>query len=146
MEMRRASRYQRGLHPDGDSTSPRPGAALPLDARVRQDSTRGTPAGEKAVLFLHWMTSGYGMRASRALMALGVTIACSALLLAEFGFEHGASYGRSLLFAVESSVSLLQAPKVNLTACGELVTIALRLLGPLFFGLALLSLRGRVKR
>jgi hypothetical protein len=79
-------------------------------------------------------------------MALGVTVACGALLLAEFGFESKASYGQSLLFAIESSVSLLQAPPLNLTPDGELVTIVLRLLGPLFFGLALLSLRGRVKR
>jgi hypothetical protein len=52
---------------------------------------------------------------------------------------HAASLPRS-------SISLLRAPEAKLSAGGELVQIALRLLGPLFFGLALLALRGRVKR
>jgi hypothetical protein len=56
------------------------------------------------------------------------------------------SYGRSVLFALESSISLLRAPTARLTPGGELVAISLRLLGPLLFGLALLALRGRVKR
>jgi hypothetical protein len=50
------------------------------------------------------------------------------------------------LFALESSISLLRAPEAKLTACGEVIQIFLRLAGPLFFGLAVLSLRGRVKR
>lgn len=54
--------------------------------------------------------------------------------------------GPSLLFAVGSSISLLRAPEAQLRAGGEVTQIVLRLAGPLFFGLALLALRGRVKR
>jgi hypothetical protein len=77
------------------------------------------------------------------LFALFVTVACGAVLLDAFGLPKGRS---SMLVAVESSISLLRAPETSLPAGGEVVTIALRLLGPLFFGLALLSLRGRIKR
>ena len=137
MEMRRHTSY----------SGPKPGKAATLEEAAEYDSTRRAPAGEKIVLFLYWLTSGYGLRAGRALVALAVTIVCGAILLSAFGFDDGRSYGRSLLFAVNSSISLLGAPRAkDLTTGGDIVTIALRLLGPLFFGLALLSLRGRIKR
>ena len=137
--MRRNTRHDKGV----DDAA----LAFPLSARSRQDSTRRVPSGEKAVLSLYWLVSGYGLRASRALVALVVTVAFGALLLDWFGFPDDMSYGRSLLFALESCISPLRAPSTPpLTPNGQLVTIALGLLGPLFFGLALLALRGRVKR
>jgi ribosomal protein L7/L12 len=102
---------------------------------------------ERRILWLYWLVSGYGLRASRALLALAITIALlGAVPLDLWGFRPDRSYGRALLFALESSISLLRAPEAKLTAGGEVIQIALRLAGPLFFGLALLSLRGRVKR
>jgi hypothetical protein len=146
MEMRRLTRHDGGTVEDGALRPGRSPVAVPLHTRSRQDSTRRPPTGETAVLSLYWLVSGYGLRASRALIALAVTVACGAFLLTEFGFRHDVSYGRSLLFALESCISLLRAPSAPLTRGGEIVTIALRLLGPLLFGLALLALRGRVKR
>jgi uncharacterized protein YjbI with pentapeptide repeats len=137
MEMRRHTRY----------TGPEPSETVTLQEAAEYDSTRRAPWGERIVLFLYWLTSGYGLRASRALIALAVTIACSAVLLSRFGFDDPRSYGEALLSAVKNSISLLRAPSErNLTDVGDVTTIALRLLGPLFFGLALLSLSGRVKR
>jgi hypothetical protein len=109
--------------------------------------TRSAGWGERLTLSLYWLVSGYGLRASRALFALAVTIALGAVLLDLFGFEpqRGPANG-TLLFSLESSVSLLRAPEAELTAGGEVIQIVLRLAGPLFFGLTLLSLRGRVKR
>jgi uncharacterized protein YjbI with pentapeptide repeats len=109
---------------------------------------RGIPGIEEAVLWPYWLVSGYGLRASRALLALAVTIAVGAVLLDLFGFDdHERPEAGTLLFAVESSISLLRAPDTDiLTDGGNVVQIVLRLAGPLFFGLALLSLRGRVKR
>ena len=136
MEMRRHTTY----------TAPAPGEPVRVQDAKRYDSTRRTPRGEKLVLLLYWSTSGYALRASRALAALLVTVLCGASLLKAFGFPDGESWLRSALFACQSSISLLHIPDRELTAGGEAVTIALRLLGPLFFGLALLSLRGRVRR
>jgi uncharacterized protein YjbI with pentapeptide repeats len=101
---------------------------------------------DRWVLWLYWLVSGYGLRASRSLAVLATTIALLAVPLSLWGFIPDRPYGRALLFATESSISLLRAPEAKLTASGEVIQIVLRLAGPLFFGLALLSLRGRVKR
>jgi hypothetical protein len=108
---------------------------------------KGVPYGfERAILFSYWLVSGYGLRASRAISCLALTIVVFALLLMWFAFPSDGSFVRSLLFSIESTVSLLRAPTERLTTVGRFLEIPLRLLGPLFFGLALLSLRGRVKR
>jgi hypothetical protein len=54
-----------------------------------------------------------------------------------------------VLFALQSSINLLRAPTnepAHETAGGQVIEIFVRLAGPLFSGLALLALRGRVKR
>ena len=111
---------------------------------------RHGPRGQRWILSLYWLVSGYGLRASRALLALVVTVAgLGAIPLALWGFRHHHAYGPALLFALQSSISLLRAtpsPPGPQTAAGQLIEIFLRLAGPLFFGLALLALRGRIKR
>jgi uncharacterized protein YjbI with pentapeptide repeats len=107
---------------------------------------RGASAGERALIFAYWLVSGYGLRASRALAALLVTVLLFAFLFDGWGLEKAASYRTSLLFAFESTTSLLKGPDRDLTSLGETFWIVLRLLGPIFFGLVLLSLRGRIKR
>jgi hypothetical protein len=136
---------------------------------------RAISLGERLVLWLYWLVAGYGLRTSRALIALAVTILIAAIPLAQWGIElprtstnvtsrlstqphgriptvsredklDGPSYGRAVLFATESSIGLLRAPEANLTASGQMIEIMLRILGPLLFGLAILSLRSRVKR
>jgi hypothetical protein len=103
-------------------------------------------AGQRLLLTAYWLSSGYGLRASRALASLALTLVVCSALLSWFGIHHAHSFGRSLLFALDSSISLLRAPSASLSAGGQVVDVALRLLGPLFFGLALLALRSRVKR
>ena len=104
------------------------------------------PRLERLTLTAYWLVSGYGMRAGRALAALLLTIAVLAIPLDLGGFPADRSYAGAVLYAIESSISLLRAPDDRLTAGGEVVTIALRILGPLLFGLAALALRSRVKR
>jgi hypothetical protein len=104
---------------------------------------------EHVVLWLYWLVSGYGLRASRALAALAVTIPVFSVLLWQFGFDPQQPYLRALLYSAESTSSLFRTPELRnatLTYGGEALQIVLRLLGPLFLGLAILSLRGRVKR
>jgi hypothetical protein len=52
----------------------------------------------------------------------------------------------ALAFSAESATSLLRGPDRALTPLGEWTQVAVRLLGPVLFGLAVLSLRGRIKR
>lgn len=102
---------------------------------------------ESAVLTAYWIASGYGLRSVRALACLILVWLICGGLLCWFGFQsptHG--YGRAVVFATQSSISLLHAPRARLSVGGELVQVCLRLLGPLLFGLALLAMRARVKR
>ena len=62
-------------------------------------------------MWLYWLFSGYGLRGSRALVALVVTIAVAALPLGLWGFHPDRSYWGALLFSVESSIGLLRAPE-----------------------------------
>jgi hypothetical protein len=110
----------------------------------RLDETR--PRAERLILWLYWLVSGYGLRASRALLSLLATILAFAILLYAWGFPSQQSFLDALTFSAQSTTSLFRAPVEPLTTAGEWLNMALRLLGPLFFGLALLSLRGRVKR
>lgn len=107
---------------------------------------RVTDRGERVVLTLYWLVSGYGLRASRALVSLALTVVVFAALFYLWGFESNESPLESLTFALESTTNLFRAPERQLTIAGEWLQVGLRLLGPLFFGLALFSLRGRVKR
>jgi pentapeptide repeat protein len=52
----------------------------------------------------------------------------------------------ALAFSAESTTSLLRPPVRDLTTAGEWAQVILRLLGPLFFALTVLAMRGRVKR
>jgi uncharacterized protein YjbI with pentapeptide repeats len=100
--------------------------------------------GEHVLLWLYWLTSGYGLRASRALAALAVTVVLFSALLYLFGLKSP-DVGTALLQSTEGA-TLRSGDREVLTGAGKGLQLALRLLGPLFFGLALLSLRGRIQR
>lgn len=55
---------------------------------------------------------------------------------------------KAIRFSAQSVVALLRGPEpdVPLTATGEWLHLALRLVGPVLFGLAILAISGRVKR
>ena len=151
MEMRRQGPRARVTErpADSDGSAEHEGRAPFESGLVGVASSRPAPRAERLILRLYWLVSGYGLRASRALIALALTVVVFAFLFDLWGFRPDRGYGRALLFSVESTSSLFRAPETEgaaLSAGGELLQIMLRLLGPLFFGLALLSLRGRVKR
>lgn len=104
------------------------------------------PPSERLLLFLYWLVSGYGLRASRALVALVITIFVFALGLRAWGFTSPTTLTSALIYSTNATVSLLRAPQRDLTDTGQVMDIALRLIGPLLFGLILLAIRGRVKR
>jgi uncharacterized protein YjbI with pentapeptide repeats len=136
----------RALRKGREDSKDEPGAADFYYGEMEMRRHGSESRAERAILFLYWLVSGYGLRASRALAALAVTVVAFAFLFDVWGFRHDESLGTAVLFSVESTTSLLRGTERELTALGETLWIALRLLGPLFFGLAILSLRGRVKR
>jgi hypothetical protein len=106
---------------------------------------RASSRPERLLLTLYWLVSGYGLRASRALLSLIVLIVGSSALAVYLGFMgQGVPFSDALTFGLRSALSL-QPSSQDLTTVGEALQILLRLLGPVLLGLALLSLRGRLK-
>ena len=104
------------------------------------------PRVDRLILLLYWLASGYGIRATRALMWLAALIAAASLVLTTVGFTDprpgfwlGVLYAAQCIVSLDSKLAILAWP-------GELVRLVLRLLGPLLIGLALLAMRNRVKR
>jgi hypothetical protein len=103
---------------------------------------------ERFILGLYWLVSGYGLRGLRALITLAVVIVGVATLLHAVGYATRPtppSYWGALLHAASSTLSISD-DQVLLTGWGKLSRILLRLAGPVLLGLALLSIRNRVKR
>jgi uncharacterized protein YjbI with pentapeptide repeats len=136
----------RGLRKGREDLKDEPGAADFYYGEMEMRRHGTSSRAERIVLFLYWLVSGYGLRTSRALTGLLVTVVVFAFLFDAWGFEQQVSLGTAFLFSLESTTSLLRGPDRALTGLGETLWIVLRLLGPAFFGLALLSLRGRIKR
>jgi hypothetical protein len=133
-----------------------------------------TPRAERLVLWLYWLLSGYALRAWRALAALAVVIVLAGVVLAFWGFppttptfrpagvdrsgalvyqqqptQPPAGLGRlpdAIRFSARSATALLRGPDRALTPLGEWLEIGLRFAGPVLLGLAVLSIRGRVRR
>jgi hypothetical protein len=146
----RLARTYRALRKGREDNKDEPGAAgfYYGETEMRRKAASGF---EWLVLTLYWAVSGYGLRASRAVAALVVTVLVAAALFDGFsGFDPDQGYWKSLLFSAESTSSLFRAPGppegAELNDEGHVFQMGLRLLGPLFIGLALLALRGRVKR
>ena len=134
----------------------------------------GTPRAERLVLWIYWLVSGYALRASRAMLAWALLVVVGAVTLAGIGFKPPTSpqivpidaregqvvyewrdvarpssleqLPEALVFSAESTVSPFRPPDRALTLAGRWVQMILRVLGPVLLGLAVLSLRGRVRR
>jgi hypothetical protein len=141
-----------------------------MEMRRRAASPRSV---ERALLFAYWLVAGYGLRASRALamLLLALVLATAGFVAVGFAPSTATAYqqvttpgggttyepreilgdrpgwAEAAAYSVQSSTSLLRAPATeSLTKSGRVIEIVLRLLGPLLLGLAILAVRGRVKR
>lgn len=145
----RIARAYRALRKGREDNKDAPGAADFYYGEMEMRK-RAASGFDRALLPAYWLVSGYGLRAWRALAALALTVLVFAAGFALWGFNPNQNFGQSLLFSTESTTSLFRAPAppdgAHLTDAGHGLQMGLRLLGPLFFGLAILSLRGRVKR
>ena len=104
---------------------------------------------ERTLLTAYWMVSGYGLRASRALLALAALLLITAEVLQQIGFVGPSrGYVAYLLYSSGSSLSLDLAGSLptTLTDWETSRPRILRISGPVLLGLAALALRGRIKR
>jgi hypothetical protein len=148
----------RALRKGREDAKDEPGAAafyygemeMRRHARGRANSPAGGSRGraDRSVLAVYWLVAGYGLRAWRAVAWLIGINSVFALAFYLFGFSfppQPRSYWTSLVYAFGSAISLTDNA-VKLTAWGQLLQGLLRLTGPVLLGLALLALRGRVRR
>jgi uncharacterized protein YjbI with pentapeptide repeats len=170
------ARLYRELRKGREDTKDEPGAAdfYYGEMEMRRHAAPWWSA-ERLLLTLYWLVSGYALRAWRAFAALLLAVVVAAGVFATVGFKPpdsprflptrvtstGALVYReqqvqrpsvwrqapaALGYSAEVATSLLRGPDRAVTTAGEWAQTVLRWLGPLLFGLALVSLRGRVKR
>jgi hypothetical protein len=102
---------------------------------------------ERFVLWLYWLTSGYGLRASRAVACLVALVFVCATLMGKIGFADPHTWTASLVYIADSATKLIGfSTSEKLTGWGVTLQILVRLAGPVLLGLAVLSIRGRTKR
>jgi uncharacterized protein YjbI with pentapeptide repeats len=133
----------------GEMEMRRRGLWQEVRTRARERWWRGliAAAGEWLLVTLYWLLSGYGVRVWRAVTALVVVIAAASAALQAWGFPGSpVQYGDAVRFSVRAATSLLRGGDAALTPAGEWIELVLRLVAPLLLALALLAIRGRVRR
>jgi uncharacterized protein YjbI with pentapeptide repeats len=151
LEPERVGALYRALRKAHEDSKHEPGAAdLYYGEMEMRRHARSTPWGERVILGAYWLTSGYGLRGLRALGCLAVLVVLLGVLFQHLGFDHTRPpLWASLLYTAQNTVSLetrLRSLPQALTWQGEVLRILLRVTGPVLLGLALLSIRNRVKR
>jgi hypothetical protein len=166
-------RQLRKAHEDAKNE---PGAADFYYGEMEMRRHAATPrSAERALLTAYWAISGYGLRATRTLTALLILLVLGTVGFATVGFAASSrteyrpasltTTGQPAVYrqvtvpaarpgwtaavdqSLDSATALLRATQPrSLTPIGRAIEITLRLLGPLLLGLAVLAVRGRVKR
>jgi hypothetical protein len=143
----------RALRKGREDAKDEPGAAdfyygeMEMRRRARRADEASRGRVERAILTAYWLVSGYGLRAWRALAWLLVAVMVATIGLRAVGFTHGRHpWSSAFLYTAGAVTHLVNPPEGLLTEPGQAIRIAIGLLGPLLLGLALLAVRGRVKR
>jgi hypothetical protein len=119
------------------------------EMEMRRMRHRSEGSVEKLIVWLYWALSGYGLRASRSLLAIVLLWAAGAFFFLKLGgFAHDAGLGATAVFTAASGLAFLHEPPSNITVTtsGEAVQLALRVGTAVLLAMATLALRGRVKR
>ena len=148
----------RALRKAGEDNKDQPGTAdLYYGEMEMRRKSPGVPDGSKPrhlvdrfIITAYWLISGYGLKASRALLAWLALVLGASLLVARYGYDPSLPLGRAVIFSIEgtsSFIRLAHPPSVfHIQPAGEAIRALLRILGPVLIGLWLLALRSRVKR
>jgi uncharacterized protein YjbI with pentapeptide repeats len=104
-----------------------------------------TPRSERFVLTLYWLFSGYGLRASRALLGLVALVGVTTWVLVTHGLAAGDANTEEALRSALNAV-VFRSDDAELTTAGVYVEMVARVCGPILLALAALSVRNRVKR
>ena len=102
-------------------------------AEARHYGHWATATTEHAVLWLYWLTSGYGLRAWRAMAALAVVIGLAGVGFSRVGFHHPhPSQLASWLYALQATVSLEGKPRQlsGSSSSRRILRVGLRFTGP----------------
>ena len=125
----------------GEMEMRRQGSGKTHHATTRRAGDRA----EHAILTLYWLLAGYGLRASRALTAYALTIGPAAVRSPAGDSMNPSPTGEPCCFAAKQRQLATRTPSQTVDH-RQVIDIVIRIAGPLLFGLALISLRGRVKR
>jgi hypothetical protein len=146
------SAIYRDLRKGREDNRDEPGATDFYYGEMEMRRAAATAVGERAVLTLYWLLSGYGLRAWRSLVALAAVVVLTGSVFAAWGLDERAPGAEpadpatGLLVAARAATAVFSTSDVPLTTFGAWLHLWLRLVGPVLLGLAVLAIRGRVKR
>lgn len=136
----------RSLRTSVEARSNEPGAAdFYYGEMEMRRLDRTTSLWDRLIVWTYWLISGYGLRALRSMFCLLCVFLAGSVLIRNFGLKKSHSWPTSFVASGQSLVPGLSV-SANLTSNGEAIQIALRIMGPVLLGLALLALRNRIRR
>ncbi|GJL61289.1 MAG: hypothetical protein NPIRA03_41460 [Nitrospirales bacterium] len=110
----------------------------------RHDPER--PLSERLILFFYWILSGYGLRASFAILWLIPLMIVGGILMSAFGFQNNCQpFVDGFVFTLRSIFPGL-SHTTDLTLIGKVIEMGTKVLGTMLLALAVLAIRARVKR
>jgi hypothetical protein len=145
-EAEQIAKLYRALRKGRESAKNEPGAGDFYYGEMEMRRAGNASGGERFVIWLYWLISGYGLRPLRSLLALIVLVAVCSAILAGQGFIGARAYSDAFLASLAAAINLEYLKTEAFTVTGQWTRILLRILGPTLFGLMLLALWGRVKR
>ena len=155
MEPAQIAGLYRMLRKGREDSKDEPGAAdfyygeMEMRRRAHRGRSSGASRGrvERGILTAYWLVSGYGLRAWRALAWLLVVLLTATAAMRAVGFaDHRQSWSSALLYTAGAVTRLVSPSEGLLTEPGQAIRLVVGLVGPILLALALLALRGRVKR
>jgi len=124
------------------------------EMQMRRWTPRSRPflawATKKIVLTLYWLAAGYGHRASRAALCLGVLAVLGGLLLVLTAAapDHSLGFGEAVFDSIQLCISPLTRadPGLRYSGWGQLVRLSLLILGPAIAAVMVFALHARIRR